>query len=409
MNLTFFISRRYLFAKKSHSAINLISLVSAIGVAVGTFALVAVLSVYNGMDRFVEAQHSVLLPTLKIAPLQGKVFDPQTLDLQGIQDIKGVAALTQTLEENALLRYGEKQHIAVLCGSDSVFVARSGIADNIVEGAPILQKGDVECAVVGQGIAQILDLRPHFVDLLWIYAPRRGGQFSALNIDDALMRAYVRPTGVFLTEWESSAKYVFVPLPLVRRLLNYSNGEVSSIGLYLRPQADLRRFQQEVQGIAGAGFSVKNKDQQNELLYKMMQGEKWVIFCILAFVLLLASFNSAGSLAMLIIEKKKDIRTLMAMGAQGRDAGRIFALEGLMISSMGCLAGVVLGLAACLVQTYFGVIKLNGSFLLDAYPVHIRAGDIALIVLIVTLINLLSARLPIRFLINKPQSRRENA
>jgi lipoprotein-releasing system permease protein len=403
MNPTFFIARRYLFAPKSHNAINLISLVSAVGVAVGTFALVVVMSVYNGMDTFVAKQQSILSPTLKITPAKGKVFLPTALNVEQIKNVEGVSSLTQMIEENALLRYGEKQHIAVLCGTDDNFIYQSGLADNIVDGAPILQQGDVRCAIVGQGVAQILDLRPQYIDLLWIYVPQRGRQFSALNMDDALNRAYVRPTGIFSVEWESNSKYVFVPLALMQGLLNYKDGELGSIGLYLHPNADQNRIQQEIQRIAGSNFTVKNKDQQNEMLYKMMQSEKWVIFFILAFVLLIASFNSAASLAMLIIEKKKDIGTLRAMGAQRRQISRIFTAEGMMISSVGCVVGVVLALIACLAQIRFGIIKLTGNFMLDAYPVDIRAIDIVFIVLTVTLINYLTAHLPVRSLIGRKQ------
>ncbi|GHT80156.1 membrane protein [Bacteroidia bacterium] len=397
-NVTFFIAKRYLFAKKSHNAINLISLVSAIGVAVGAFALVVVLSVYNGIDSFVGTQYSVLSPSLKITPVKGKVFDAQIIDIQKIRDIDGVTFFSSSLEENALLKYGEKQHIATLCGVDQNFIDQSGIAKMLYEGTAVLQQGDLNCAIVGRSIAQILELHPQFLDLLWIYVPQRGKQFSALNVENAFKRDYVCPTGIFTIEMESDSKYVFVPISLMQSLLNYTH-EVSSIMLYLHPQANESKVQQEVQRIVGADFVVKNKAEQNELLYRMMQSEKWAIFFILAFVLFVASFNSVGSLTMLIIEKKKDISTFRALGAQQQWIGKIFVTEGMMISLLGCAIGIALGLATCWVQIHFKVIKFSGNFLLDAYPVKIQFGDIALICVAVMLIGYIAARFPVKFLL----------
>jgi lipoprotein-releasing system permease protein len=404
MNLSFFIARRYLFAKKSHTAINLISMVSAGGVAVGTFALVVVMSVYNGMDKFIAQQRNVLSPTLKIVPTKGKVFSPNDIDVEQISRINGVAAVTHILEENALLQYGAKQCVVTLYGADQNFIDHSGIAEHIVEGAAILQMGDVKCAIAGQNIAQTLDLRPHFIDLLWIYMPQRGkriGALSMLNPEDVLRQVYVRPTGIFSVEWQSNSKYVFVPLSLVQDLLRYDSGEVSSIGLYLRPQASETHIQSEIASIVGTSFVVKNIDQQNMLLYKMMQSEKWVIFFVLMFVLFLASFNSVGALAMLIIEKRRDTAVLRAIGMQQQQIGSIFRREGMMISSLGCAVGAALGLLACVLQMRMGFIKLNGNFLVDAYPVSINPVDIALIILAVMVINYVAARLPVRLLMKR--------
>jgi lipoprotein-releasing system permease protein len=398
MELTFFIVKRYFFAKRSHNVINLISLVSVIGVAVGTFALVAVMSVYNGMDKFIENQRNILSPSLKITSTISKVFEPQNIDIERIKNIDGVASISMSLEENALLVYGSKRCVATVCGTDAIFVERSGIDGSIVEGAPVLQQGDVNCAIAGHGIAQMLDLRTHFIELLWIYVPRRGGRASALSMDDAFKSAYLRPTGVFSVDWESNSRYVFVPLALMQKLLNYGS-EVGSMGIYLQKNTNESRIHREIERIVGSNYAVKNKDQQNAILYKMMQTEKWVIFFILTFVLLLASAGSVGALSMLILEKKRDIFTLQSLGMTQQRVGMVFCGHGLLVSSIGCAAGALLGLLACMGQMYFGFIKLHGSFLIDAYPVSINPSDIALIMISVTTINALMTLLPLRIIV----------
>ncbi|GHT13259.1 membrane protein [Bacteroidia bacterium] len=398
MPLSLFIAKRYLFAKTSHNVIHWVSLISAVGMAVGAFALIVVLSVYNGMDSFVGKLYSTLSPPLKITAVQGKVFDLQNVDIQQIVNTEGIIAYSASLEENGLLKYNDKLHIATLCGVDDVFLEQSGIAQTLVEGAPILQQGDVSCAIAGRTIAQTLDLHPQFLELLWIYLPQRGKQVSTLNIENAFKRTHLRTTGVFSVEMESDARYVFVPLALMQNLLNYEH-EVSSLSLYLQPQADEKKAQQVIQKIVGNSLKVQTKAEQNDLLYKMMASEKWAIFFILIFVLLVASFNSIGSLTMLILEKKKDIGTLYALGAQSRWLGRIFVSQGMMIAVLGCTAGVVLGLLTCGLQIHFKIIKLTGNFLLDAYPVQVQAGDIVLIFAVVMFIGYVASLLPVRFLL----------
>jgi lipoprotein-releasing system permease protein len=399
-SVTFFIARRYLFSPKSLGAINLVSLVSAVGVVLGSFALTVVLSAYNGIEDFVSQLYGMLTPTLKVAPVVGKTFDPQTLDSSRISNVEGVAFYSEALVENALLQYADKQYITILYGVDRNFIAQSKLGDIIVDGEPTLQRGDIPCAIVGKFIAQTLDLHPQMIDLLWVSVPQRGRQADMLDVENALKRAYLRPAGIFSADMESDSKYVFVPLSFMQRLLNY-NREVSSIALYLHPHADESKVQRAVQQIVGDGFTVKNRSQQDETIYRMMQSEKLAIFVILAFVLLIASFNSVGSLSMLIIEKRKDIATLRALGITQRGAARIFITEGMMISLLGCTVGVALGLLTCLLQIRFKLVKLTGNFLLDAYPVSVEWSDMLLIFSTVCIIGYVAAQLPVMYLLRK--------
>ncbi|MGL4364231.1 MAG: ABC transporter permease [Bacteroidales bacterium] len=400
LKLSFFIAKRYLFAKKSHNVINLISLISAIGVTVGSFALVVALSIYNGIDNLVQSLHNTLVADLKISPVQGKVFNPYEFDVEKIKQIEGIAVYTENLEENALLKYAKKQHIATLRGVEQSFIEQSGLSKAIVEGTPWLKKGDTNMAIVGKVIAHTLEIRPNFFDLLSVYVPKRGAKLQLTNPTASFNYQRLKPSAIFSIEMESDSRYVFAPIKVVRELLNYTN-EVSSIELYLSPKANLKNTQAEVKKIVGNTLEVKNRYEQNEMLYRMMQGEKWTIFFILAFILLIASFNSIGSITMLIIEKKKDIKVLFALGAYGKMIRQIFMIEGVMISFLGCIIGVVLGVLTCWAQQIFGFIKLSGSFVVNSYPVQVQTSDILLVLALVMFIGYLAATIPVRYVLRK--------
>lgn len=403
MSLELFIARRYLFAKKSHNVINLISLVSAVGVAIGTFALVVALSVYNGIEGLIVSLYDTLAPDLKITAVEGKVFDPQQPAFDAVKQLQGVAYYSEALEEHALLKYRNRQHLGVVRGVDDVFLSRSGLAGSIVEGEPDIRHGDVNTAIVGKEIAALLELRPAFFDLLWIYFPKRGMKLqslNALNPEAMLNREYLKPAGIFSVELEADSRYVFVPLDMVQHLLGYTH-EVSSVELYLLPDAHPKAVKSEVQRVLGDRLKVQTREEQNELLYRMTQGEKWAIFFILAFVLLVASFNSIGSLTMLIIEKKKDVRILQSLGAQAGLVRRVFVLEGTMLTLLGCAAGLTLGVAACYAQIWFGLIPMPGNYVVPTYPVAVNPLDLVLVAGTVMLIGVAAAGIPVRFLLGK--------
>lgn len=397
MNLSFYIARRYLLGKKSQNAINIISGISVLGVATGTMALVIVLSVFNGFDEVVKSLFSTFDPDIKISAVEGKTFVPEEDQTDALKALPGVQAVSEVIEENVLLLYGEKQHIATIKGVDDAFEAVSGLDSMVYDGSMKLKDRNRSYAVVGQGVAYSLRIGLNFVDPLFVYTIDRKSQINMAQPEESIRRDFIYPSGIFAIEQDYDSRYIITPIEFVRELLDYDR-EVSFLELKLDPGFPPESVQHEIESIMGKGFEVKNRQQQNELFYRVMKSEKWAIFLILTFILIIASFNIIGSLSMLIIEKKKDIVTLRNMGANKRLIQRIFLVEGWLISVIGSLTGLLIGTAISWIQQHFGVIKLSasGTFIIDAYPVRIEPTDIALIWITVLAIGLLAARYPVR-------------
>jgi len=397
MNFSFYIARRYLFGKKSQNAINFISLISVLGVATGTMALVVVLSVFNGFDEVVKSLFSAFDPDLKISLLEGKTFSPDQDAVRKISSLEGVAAISGSLEENALLMYGDKQYIATVKGVDDTFVDVSGIDSMVYDGTMKLHDENRPYAVLGQGVAYNLQVGLNFVNPLFVYLPKRVGTVNLANPDDAFKRKFIYPSGIFSIEQEFDSKYVLVPISFLRELLDYTD-EISLLEIKLKNEVDISKTEEEIETILGPAYEVKNRQEQNELFYRIMKTEKWAIFLILTFILVVASFNIIGSLSMLIIDKKADIQTLRNMGANNRQISQVFLLEGWMISVIGSIIGVFSGILICWLQIRFELLKLTGSgtFVIDAYPVDLQAPDVFLIWITVLFIGFLAARYPVR-------------
>ncbi len=399
MRFPLFIARRYLFARKKQNAINVISMISVIGMAIGTAALVIVLSVFNGLDGLLTSMYNAFDPELKISLTEGKVFNPHTSQkLDQIRLLDDVEAVSETLEENALVRYDEQQYIAVIKGVDSNFSEVSGIDTMLVAGDYLLKKGERDFAVVGRGVAMYLSLNINFMDPLMIYVPKRTGSMG-LNPQAAFQKDFLFPSGVFGVQAEFDSRYILLPLDFTRNLLQYEE-EVSALEVKLKPGANLKASQNRVQELMGPGFKVENREQQHAVFYKVMKSEKFYITLILSFILVIASFNIIGSLTMLIIEKKQDIFILRSMGTTMKRVRHIFFLEGWMITIVGAVLGLALGLLICWLQIQFGLVKLqgSGSFIVDAYPVAVHAENILLITGIVLLIGFLAAWYPVRYI-----------
>jgi lipoprotein-releasing system permease protein len=397
LNFPVYIAKRYIFAKKSRNAINIISAISVVGVAIGTMALVIVLSVFNGFDDLIRKLFNTFDPDLKVTIVEGKHFTLDPTILKNLANIKGVEAFSKVLEDNALLKYGDKQFPATFKGVDEHYQDVNGMDSMIVDGTFKLTDKHGQYAVVGQGLAYNLQIGLKFINPIIVYVPPRHASIAMTP-----NQKFIFPSGIFAVEQEHDVKYMIVPIKFAYELLEDST-ILSAIEIKMTKNADQKLVQKEVQKLFGNQFIVKNHYQQNELFYRIMKYEKWTIFMILSFILMVASFNIVGSLSMLIIEKKKDISTFQSIGADRKLIGRIFLFEGMMISFFGALLGLILGLTICWLQVKYGFVKLqgSGSFIIDAYPVSIRMPDIILGFLTVLLIGYLAAWYPVRFIIKK--------
>ncbi len=401
MNFPFYVARRYLFAKKSQNTINLISGISVIGVAVGTMALIVVLSVFNGFDSLVQSLFNSFDPDLKITVKEGKRFSSELPSVQKLGEIKGILYQSEVVEENALLRYGKKQYIATIKGVSSDFIKMSGIDSMIIDGKFVLKEGNNEYAVIGQGIAIKLAVGLNFVNPIVVYVPKRTERIS-VNPEQAFNKRYIFPSGVFAIQQDFDSRYLIVPIDFARSLVNYTS-EVSAIEIKVNPTYSLAAVQKQIKSLMGEEFHVKNRYEQEELLYKIMRTEKWAIFLILSFILVVASFNVIGSLTMLIIEKKNDISILQSMGTDLKSIRKIFLYEGWLISGIGAISGLLIGTAVCRAQQTFELIKLqgSGSFVIDAYPVHMVFTDFVIVFLTVLTIGYLASKYPVRYITRK--------
>ncbi len=398
MNLPFFIARRYLISKKSHNIINLISGISMVGVALGTAALIIVLSVFNGFESVVVSLFSVFDPDVKITVNEGKTFHQNEIDADKIRAISGVTKYTYVVEENALLYYKKQQYLATIKGVDSLYQVNSPLNDSLlVTGDMILQQDSLDFAIPGYGIAYFLNLDMNSPDnLISVYIPKRKGSITGMP-QESFMSEYIRPIAIFSVQQDFDDKYMLVPLRFMRRMLDYTD-EVTSIEIRLAQNADAGLIQEKIAAIAGPKFKIQNRFQQQEVLYKIMKSEKWAVFLILTFILIVASFNVIGSLTMLILDKQKDIGILRSLGARDATIKRIFFFEGLLISLTGAFSGLLLGLLVCVLQQKFGLVKLQGggSFIISAYPVKLIATDFLYVFITIILIGTAAAWLPVR-------------
>ncbi|RHJ90806.1 ABC transporter permease [Bacteroides sp. AM07-16] len=401
MNFPFYIARRYLFSKKSHNAINIISMVSVCGVVVATIALVCALSVYNGFNDLVSTLFSNFDPELKITPSTGKVFDPDSQEMQAVKKLPEIAVFSEVLQDNALIRYRDRQDVATLKGVDNKFEELTQIDSVLIDGRFALREDVVDYGTLGIGLASKLGINAGFVSPMEIYAPKRNEKVNMSNPATSFNVEYAYIGGVFcINQQMYDESMMIVPLDLVRKLFHYDN-EVTAIELKLTEKANPATVKKQIKEILGDKFLVQDRFEQQEASFKMMQVEKWMTFLILSFILTIALFNVVGSLSMLMIEKQDDVRTLRNMGADNKLIRRIFLFEGWMISGFGALIGIAVGVILCLLQQELGLIKLGqtaGAFIIDAYPVRIEINDIATVFFTVLTIGLLAAWYPVRYL-----------
>lgn len=420
LNLPLFIAKRYFFSKKSQRAINIVSMISMLGVMIGTGALVVVLSVFNGFESLVISLYNSFDPDIKITAAEGKSFIPDSSVILNMKQMKGISGVSLSLEENALVKYHDKQYIATIKGVDETFANVSGVDTMMVDSrtdASItkdqhgpgekkfkfeLTSGDTDFAVVGGGIAYNLQLNMgDFFSQLDIYAPRKNSG-SLNHPEEAFNRKFISPSGVFAIQQEFDSKYILVPIRFAREILE-NDSDVSSIEVAITKEADPEEIKTRLTGLLGNKFNVQSRFEQHALLYRIMKSEKWAVFLILAFILLIATFNVVGSLTMLIIEKKKDIAVFYSMGADAVLIRKIFFAEGLMITFIGAGLGLFIGGLICFLQQHFGFIQLgnSGSFVVDAYPVSMKVQDFISVFLTVFLIGSIAAWYPAKKLVER--------
>lgn len=403
MNLPFYIARRYLFSKKKHNAINIISGISVCGVALATLALVCTLSVFNGFQDMVAGFFTAFDPELKITARQGKVFDPQEAGIRQVRQQPEIDVWTETLEESAMVQYKDRQAMAVIKGVEDNFEQLTSI-DSLLYGTGrfVLNDSVVDYGILGVELVSELGTGLQFVDPLQVYAPKRNVRVNIANPSAAFNRDYLfSPGAVFVVNQQKyDARYILTSLSFARRLFDYDT-EVSAIELKLKPGSDTRAVQQKIQELLGEGFAVQDRYEQQEDVFRIMEIEKLISYLFLTFILAIACFNVIGSLSMLILDKREDVETLRKLGADDRLVARIFLFEGRLISFFGAVAGIGLGLLLCYLQQRFGLISLgggNGSFVVDAYPVSVHVTDVIGVFVTVTAVGFLSVWYPVRYL-----------
>lgn len=392
MKVQLFIALRYLFSKKKTNAVNLITGISIFGVAVGTAAMIVVLSAFNGMEGLIRSFYSDFDPDIKVEIIKGKSFDENTIQWDELQNIKGVQTISKILEEKVLLQYHENEYIAVIKGIDSNFTHVSNLDSAITLGRMFAFAGNDHVAVVGTGVAYYLSLNsPISENRIVAYVPNRNSS-DPLN---AFSESYFYPVGTFSVQPEYNDKYVISRLTFVRRLLNQPNG-LSSLEIKLTDDARVEEVQQQISKIMGDNFTIKNRDEQQEVLFKVMKSEGLITYFVLSFIMAIASFSILGSLTMLILEKREDLKTLRSFGADTPFLKQIFFTEGALITGMGLFIGLVIGIAIYWIQKEIGIIILGQGYVVDAYPVDLYITDVLQVTATVMAIGLLISWVAIR-------------
>ena len=397
MRLAHFIAKRYLIAKKSHNVINIISAISAIGMAIGTAALIIVLSVYNGFDSLIRSMLGNVEPDLLITPAKGKVFIPEGETYDWIYEQPEVFNMCCILQESVFISYEGRQGLAIAKGVDWIYEEETPVREHMTDGEFRLSKGDIPMAVVGNVLAYDMGINHRFLSPVEIFYPSRTGRISLSDPTGSVNSVKVFPSGTFSINADIDKELIITKIETMRQLLGYEE-EVSAVEIRMVPGTGEKRVEEireAISGKLGPDFKVRNRFQQNEALYKMMRYEKVATYMVLIFAIIIIAFNIFGSLSMLIIEKRNDIKTLQHLGAQESLIKRIFILEGWLISLAGLAGGLVIGVTFTLLQQQFGIIKMPGHFVVQAYPVILSASDIIITVAAVALIGYLIALLPV--------------
>ena len=400
MRFLFHIAWRYLFAKKSHNVINIISTISAIGIALGCMVLVVILSVYNGFDNLIKSLYNSYSPNYIIEAAKGKSFTADEALIGKIREQESTLAIAPLVQDNIFCTYNGSQSVATLCGVDSLFLQRSRLADYIVDGSFSTGLGEINGAIVSSKLAITLGIRCRFTTPLMLYYPKMRRSTAASNMQEPLSILKAHPSGTIQLEKSFDNGLVYIGIERARQLLQFKENEVSALYLYgpagREEEAPSNSLTKRLREALGKEFVVKDRYMQNSTMYKMMRSEKIAVYLILLFVIIIVSFNIFGSISLLIIDKRGDIEILRSMGAREPLIKRVFMLQGFLISALGTLIGTALGVGLSLLQYHFQIIKLPGNFIIDHYPVEIVPQDLLYIVAGVLAAGYLISRLPLR-------------
>ena len=400
MRFLFHIAWRYLFAKKSHNVINIISTISAIGIALGCMVLVVILSVYNGFDNLIKSLYNSYSPNYIIEAAKGKSFTADEALIGKIREQESTLAIAPLVQDNIFCTYNGSQSVATLCGVDSLFLQRSRLADYIVDGSFNTGLGEINGAIVSSKLAITLGIRCRFTTPLMLYYPKMRSSTAASNMQELLSILKAHPSGTIQLEKSFDNGLVYIGIERARQLLQFKENEVSALYLFgpagREEEAPSNSLTKRLREALGKEFVVKDRYMQNSTMYKMMRSEKIAVYLILLFVIIIVSFNIFGSISLLIIDKRGDIEILRSMGARESLIKRVFMLQGFLISALGTLIGTALGVGLSLLQYHFQIIKLPGNFIIDHYPVEIVPQDLLYIVAGVLAAGYLISRLPLR-------------
>ena len=398
MKFEFFIAKRYFFSRKRKNIVNIITTISVVGVAIGTMALVIVLSVFNGFDDFVKTLFGSFDPDLKIERAVGKTMPAYDQTYRMLTSIEGVKKVSRIYEDNALIRYDERTHPARLKGVEKDWWDVSGVDSMLIDGSIFTAYDTTNFCVVGRELSYNIGLGLHFIQAMNFYAPKKTSS-REINVADAFVSNYMFATGIFAIQSDIDSKYVIMPYSYVSELFQ-ADSLVTSFEVIVEDNYNIADVQKEIKSAIGNDYTVKTRIEQHEFLYKVTQAEKWIIFAILSFILLIASFTIIGSLMMLIIDKKEDSQTFRVLGAELKSIKRVFLYEGFLITLFGALAGMAIGYTICWVQQQFELIKINvsGELLIDAYPVKMMGIDFLMIFATVIAIGYFVSYYPVYFI-----------
>lgn len=393
MNFPLLIARRYLFAKRSTNAINIITGISVLGMAIGTAALILVLSVFNGFEDLLSGLFGHFNPQIKVTPAKGKTFEADSLMMVKIKGISGVAVVSETLEEIAFFEYEGSQDFGAMKGVDSLFAHVTGIDSDtiILEGEYLLKKDGRNCAVVGAGLRNKLTVNVNNpIGTITVYMPEQ----SAGALDKPFKTRLVYPVGTFAIQQEYDNQYILTNLDFMRELLDATPYTVSALEIKCKSKSEVAQVKAQIRSIVGEGFVIKDHYEQNEAFFKVMKLEKWMGFAITSLMLLLMAFNTVGALWMIVLDKQKDISVLKSMGAHDGAIRRIFLMEGLLLTVFGLVIGIALAVGIYIIQKTWGIVTIPEGFLVNSYPIAMRLSDFIPIVLTVLGIGFLAAWLP---------------